>query len=388
MSRPRANRDMISPGATIGILGSGQLGRMMAIAAKHMGYRVHIFCPTHDSPAGQVSDLQVEADFDDEVALESFARHVDVVTVETENIPVKTLEFVSQWAPAFPGLETLRVSQNRRHEKQFFQDNDIPTCRFAIIDSVDELEKLDATMFPLVLKTVTGGYDGKGQVVVTEPGGIQAAWDELQADTAIAEKFIEYDYEFSVIGARSSNGEVTVYPSIRNDHRNHILDLSIMPSGLEESIEKEASGYVAQMMERLDSVGVLTVEFFKSGAQILVNEIAPRPHNSGHLTIEANMTDQFEQHVRCVCGMALGSTEQLTPAAMANLLGCEWADGEPDWQKATSLPNVKLHLYGKGVPQPARKMGHITAMAASAQLASEIALDSRKRLRLDAVASS
>lgn len=371
---------VIPPGSTIGILGGGQLGRMMSIAAKQMGYRVHILSPSHDSPAGQVSDLEVQASFDDLDAVEAFAKHVDVITIETENIPLDTLAAAAKHAPAFPGRQALTVCQNRGLEKQFLAENDIPTGGFQVVRSHEELKKACQNLMPGVVKTTTGGYDGKGQVVISSPDDIEKAWSELKADEAILEEWIDYDFEFSVIGVRNSSGLVTAYPSIRNEHRDGILDVSISPSGLPRQVEVEATRIVYDIMIRLESVGVLTVEFFYRNGQVLVNEIAPRPHNSGHLTIEGHFTSQFEQHIRAICGLVAGSTRQIKPVAMANLLGNEWSSGQPKWHFGLCLPNTKLHLYGKGVPDTGRKMGHLTSMANAPEDAREHVLAARKLL--------
>lgn len=354
---------VVPPGSTIGILGSGQLGRMMSIAAKSMGYRVHIFSESQDSPAGQVSDLEVIADLLNLEAVESFAKQVDVVTVETENIPIPTFEAAGQFAAAYPGAETLRVSQNRTEEKQFLARHNIPTCEFAIVRSLEELQSACQSLMPSVLKTTTGGYDGKGQAIIRSSADVDAAWSDLKATEAILEQWIEYDFEFSIIGARSSSGEYLSYRSIRNDHQNQILDVSSSPSGLSLEAEDAASQIVLKIMEQLGTVGILTVEFFYQDGKVLVNEMAPRPHNSGHLTIEAHATSQFEQHVRAICNLPLGSTEQLVPAAMANVLGDLWSEGDPRWHAAVAIPNTKLHLYGKVGSEIGRKMGHLTSFA-------------------------
>ena len=382
MTNKPGQPDIISPGSTIGILGSGQLGRMMAVSAKQMGYRVHIFSTSLDSPAGQVADLEFQAELEDLEAMEDFARDVDVLTVETENIPTRSFNVASKFAPSFPGSRTLEVCQNRGLEKQFLADNDIPTPQFRVVHSLEELRESCQQLFPGVLKTTTGGYDGKGQFVIRSQEDIDKAWDALKADEAILEEWIEYDFEFSIVGVRSSAGAVSAYKSIRNEHENGILDISVSPSGLPEEVNDVATKLTYTIMERLDSVGVLTVEFFYRAGQVLVNEIAPRPHNSGHLTIEGHATSQFEQHVRAVCGLTLGSTHQLKPVAMANLLGDEWSQGEPRWHQALWLPNTKLHLYGKAEPKPGRKMGHLTTFANRPEQAHEQVAATRNLLSM------
>ena len=370
----------VSPESTIGILGGGQLGRMMAIAAKHMGYRVHIFSTTGDSPAGQVADLEVVAAFTDLAAVETFAKNVDVITIETENIPTECLDVTAQFVPSYPGNKALAVSQNRALEKQFVADGGIPTAQFRIVKSLDELRDACKVIMPAVLKTTTGGYDGKGQAVIKSAADVEAAWAALGTGEAILEEWIEYDFEFSIVGVRGATGSSATYASIRNEHRNGILDVSISPSGLPVKVENIAANLVQQSMQQLGSVGVLTVEFFHRGGEVLVNEMAPRPHNSGHLTIEGHVTNQFEQHVRAICGLPLGSTDQLRPAAMANLLGDEWAGGQPKWHQGLSHPNTKLHLYGKEAPNLNRKMGHMTMLANDPEQAREQVLAARKLL--------
>lgn len=371
---------VITPGSTIGILGSGQLGRMMTIAAKQMGFRVHVFSPSHDSPAGQVADFEIQADYDDLKAVERFAKQVDVVTLEFENIPIETLEAAGRHVPVNPGIKALQTTQNRGREKQFLIDNEIPTCEFRIVRSLSELESACQEIFPAVLKTTTNGYDGKGQSVIRCRSELQSAWESLCCEEAILEELIDFDFEFSIVAARNSAGQFGAYPSIRNEHHNQILDVSISPSGLDGEASRQASQVAYRIMDRLDAVGVMCVEFFSRAGEILVNEIAPRPHNSGHLTIEGHATSQFEQHVRAVCGLPLGSTLQLSPIAMANLLGDQWDSGEPRWPLAMSMPNVKIHLYGKEVPESNRKMGHMTAISTSPKQAYEQIIAARNLL--------
>lgn len=374
------NLPTVLPGSTIGIFGSGQLGKMMTTAAKQLGYRVHVFSPDSDTPAGQVADREFQAAYDDLDAVEQFAKSVDVITLEFENIPVAALAAASKHVQVYPGDQALAIPQNRSLEKNFLSDNGIPTCEFRVVRTLEELKAAGQEIMPGVLKTVCGGYDGKGQFVIREAADIETAWETLKTEEAILEEFIEFQYEFSVIGARSANGQFAAYPSFRNDHHNQILDVSISPSGLEESLDAQGTQVVQQIMEALNAVGVLCVEFFYRDGQILVNEMAPRPHNSGHLTIEGHATSQFEQHVRAVCGLPLGTTAQVTPAAMANLLGDAWADGEPNWTACLGLPGVALHLYGKENPVAGRKMGHITAVAETIEEARRLAVAARDSL--------
>ena len=362
----------ILPGATIGVFGGGQLGRMFSVAAKKLGYRVHVFSPLFDSPAGQVADLEIQALHDDANAIEAFARHVDVITVEFENIPVEALELASQYATIRPNQSALSIAQNRLREKYFLQSNGFPVGKFSPIQSLSELKLACTDLMPAVLKTAEFGYDGKGQAIISESNECEQAWNKLQSDELILEDFIEFDLEFSVIGARGPSGANAIYAPIENEHRNHILHLSSCPANITFDAAKTAKEIVADIMDHLDYVGVLCVEFFycKDG-RILVNEIAPRPHNSGHLTIEANQTSQFEQQVRAVCGLPLGSPAQIKPGVMMNLLGDFWNDGQPRWDLGLCVPSVSLHLYGKEIPSPGRKMGHLTSIGDSIEQAKD-----------------
>ena len=365
----RSKSNPILPGATIGMLGSGQLGRMTAMAAKHMGYRIHVFSPDKDSPAGQVADVEIQAPYSDIAAVEAFAKQVDVVTLEFENLPVKTLEAAGRYAPVRPGIETLRTAQNRSLEKNFLKQHGIPTCRFEIVRSLTELSAAAECMLPAILKTTTDGYDGKGQVVIRDKSELETAWETLQTKEAILEAFVNYDFEFSVVAARNCAGQFAAYSAITNEHQNQILDVSYSPSNLSDELNATAVDTVGRIMQELNTVGVLCVEFFCCDGEALVNEIAPRPHNSGHLTIEAHVTSQFEQQVRAICGLPLGSTEQKMPAAMANLLGQRWSDGQPKWDKALAMPYVKIHLYGKANAVADRKMGHMVSLAPTVEQA-------------------
>lgn len=369
------------PGSVIGIFGSGQLGKMTATAAKEMGYRVHVFSPAADSPAGQVADVEVQGSYQDLAAIEKFAKQVDVITLEFENIPIQALDAASLHAPVHPGVETLKTAQHRATEKNFLLDLGVPTCKFEVVHSLEELQSACQKIMPAVLKTTSDGYDGKGQAVIRSADDAAEAWESLATKEAILEEWIDYDFEFSVVAARNAGGEFAAFRSFRNEHADQILDVSISPSGLSEATERAAEKVVSQIMESLQTVGMLCVEFFYRGGEILVNELAPRPHNSGHLTIEAHVTSQFAQHVRAVCNLKLGSTRQHTPAAMANILGDQWDNGQPRWHEALSVPGVKLHLYSKDVPKPKRKMGHLTAVSATAEEAREKVISSRSLLR-------
>jgi len=374
----------ILPGATLGVLGSGQLGRMFALAGRRLGYRVHVFSPDSDSPTGQVADREVVASYDDLHAIRAFARSVDVITFEFENVPAATAEAAAELVPVRPSGAALHVAQQRAREKGYLADHGFPVTPFARFESVDGLERaLAAIGTPAILKTASFGYDGKGQVRVDSPEQAREAWLAMARPEAILERFIRFERELSVVAARGVGGWVVTYGAIENTHENHILDTSVLPSAVSPGVEQQAIEIARGIMEAMDVVGVLCVEFFQApGGELLINELAPRPHNSGHLTIDASMTSQFEQQVRAICGLPPGSTDLLRPAAMANLLGDLWSGGEPDWPAALLLPGVHLHLYGKALPRPGRKMGHLTALASTPGDALALAVKARAALTL------
>jgi len=374
---------LILPGATIGVLGGGQLGRMFAMAARRLGYRVHTLAPEDDTPTAQVADVAVNAPYDDLDAVRRFARGVDVVTFEFENVSAAAAAAAEACAVVRPSGRALQITQHRVREKTFLADHGLPVTPFASVQSEAELQAaLERIGCPSVLKTSTLGYDGKGQTPIVAAGGATAAWDALGRRPAILEAFIDLDCEISVIGARGVAGEWSCFGPIENAHSRHILDVSVAPALVAPAVAADAVAATRSVMEALEFVGILCVEFFVArDGRLLINELAPRPHNSGHLTCDACRTSQFEQHVRAVCGLPLGSPELLQPAAMANLLGDLWEQGEPDWAAALTIPDVKLHLYGKTTPRPGRKMGHLTALAPTRDGAKALVLQARAALR-------
>ncbi len=372
----------ILPGAVIGVLGSGQLGRMFAIAARRMGYRVHTFSPDNDTPTGQVADREVQGAYEDLDSVREFARQTAVVTFEFENVPAATAAAAAIETFVRPEGAVLHTTQHRLREKTFLSRAGFPVAPFVAVRSEAELTAALATLgTPAVLKTAGWGYDGKGQIRIDAPEGAAAAWKKLAAAEAVLEAFIDYECEVSVIAARGLTGQFAHYDVIQNEHSRHILDVSLAPAMIPEALAREAVEIARGVLEQLDVVGVLCVEFFLTRqGRLLINELAPRPHNSGHLSFDACITSQFEQQLRAICGLPLGSTELLRPAAMANLLGDLWQHGEPRWEAACRFPDVKLHLYGKMGARPGRKMGHLTALAASGEQAAARVRDARRSL--------
>ena len=372
----------ILPGATLGVMGSGQLGRMFAIAARRMGYRVHTFSPEYDTPTGQVADKEVTAAYDDEQAVREFARGIAVLTFEFENVPSRTVEWAAAHCPVRPSGNVLHICQHRLREKEFLAGAGIPVAPFRRVESAAQLAAAAQEIgLPGVLKTAAFGYDGKGQRKLAPGDDLAAAWAPFEGAPAVLEKFIRFEREISVLVARGTDGAVTTWPVFENEHANHILDLTYCPARIPEATAQRARELAIQIATALELVGVLAVEMFlQADGQIIVNELAPRPHNSGHLTFDACITSQFEQQVRAVCGLPLGSTELLRPAAMANLLGDVWTPGEPNWAALLTQPAVKLHLYGKATAKPGRKMGHLTALAEDVETAAAHARSARALL--------
>ncbi|MDQ2746411.1 MAG: 5-(carboxyamino)imidazole ribonucleotide synthase [Acidobacteriota bacterium] len=370
----------IAPDATIGVFGSGQLGRMFAVEARKMGYRVHTFSPESDTPTGQIADFEIVAEYEDLDAVKKFAEAVDVVTFEFENVPFATVEKASEIVEVFPRGEVLHIAQHRLREKNFLSGNGFPVTVFRHIKTLGELKNAVAEIgAPAILKTAGFGYDGKGQARIKSVEDCETAFAEVGESEAVLEKFVDYEKEVSVVAARDFQGNFADYGVIENYHENHILDVSFAPAFVSENIKNEAIAIARGILETLEVIGVMAVEFFltKDG-KLLVNELAPRPHNSGHLTIDACVCSQFEQQLRAVCGLPLGSTEFYKPSAMANLLGDIWQNGAPNFARALADKNVKLHLYGKQEARAGRKMGHLTALAETAAEAVQIVRQARK----------
>ncbi len=375
------------------MLGGGQLGRMFIDAAHALGYRVHVLSPDADGPAGQVADLHTAVDYGDLPAIERFAASVAAVTYEFENVPAACAAACAAHAPVRPGQRVLEVAQNRVCEKNTLRKLGVPVGPFAPVSTLAELKAAAAELgCPAVLKTAGGGYDGKGQRVLRSPVDATYAWEDLGRVPCILEAFVDFEQEVSVVAARGVDGTTVCYGPIANTHRNHILDVSVVPSGASREVEDAAVGITRTIMDGLDVVGVLCVEFFQlgpnapGGERMLVNELAPRPHNSGHLTLDAYGVSQFAQQVRTVCGMPPAPPAPQGPAAMANLLGDLWPEGdagEPVWSTLGGQSpdtDLRLHLYGKAQARPGRKMGHLTACARTPHEAIRDVVEARAQL--------
>ena len=369
----------VLPGATIGMVGGGQLGRMFVIAAAQMGYEVCVFCHHEAEPAAQVTRHVITGRLDDHQRVEEFAARCAVITLEFENIPAATIEHCSRLAPTYPAASILAIAQDRWREKSTLRDAGLPVTPFAAVHDAASLREAGEELgWPMIVKTATSGYDGKGQQRVNAEAEAEAVpWES--SPRWVAEALIRFDRELSVIVARTPSGQTATYPVFENVHTHHILDTSVAPARIPSETARRAREIAVKAAETLDAVGLLCVEMFVSGDELKINELAPRPHNSGHLTIEGCHTSQFEQHVRAVCDLPLGSTGLVAGgAAMANLLGDVWLnDGGPDWSGALRIPGVRLHLYGKQEAKRGRKMGHLTATGEHPQEALERVLLAR-----------
>lgn len=350
----------LPPGSTIGILGGGQLGRMLALAAYPLGYKVHGFCPdAGHTPLAQVTDLYTRAAYEDADALKAFAETVDVVTYEFENVPAQTVEILDPLVPVRPNGPALAIIQDRLKEKTFLKESGIPTAPFAAIDSPDDFAKaLAVAGVPAVLKTRRFGYDGKGQARVRGEEGLTSGFAEIGRAPSILEGFVNFDREVSIVSARGLDGGVAVFPLTENEHRDHILHRSLAPAPASPKVLAAAEEMARTILKALDYVGVMAIEFFQAGEDLLVNELAPRVHNSGHWTIEGAVTSQFEQHIRAICGLPLGDASAAFLSEMTNLVG----DDAKDWPALVAEPGAHLHLYGKAEIRPGRKMGHVTRL--------------------------
>jgi 5-(carboxyamino)imidazole ribonucleotide synthase len=374
---------VINPPAMLGMLGGGQLGRFFVIAAHEMGYQVTVLDPDKNSPAGKIADVHLCANYDDAAALKQMAKTCQAVTTEFENVPAATLEQLSQTTTVRPSAQSVAIAQNRVLEKNFIKDAGLPVAPFVVIKQASDLPVDSDAIYPAILKVARFGYDGKGQARVKNQAEALAAFDAFKQEVCVLEHMLPLDLEVSVVLARDAQGNIAAFPTAENSHLNGILDVSIAPARCSEVVKANAQELAKKLAKELNYVGVLGVEFFVVGTRLIVNEIAPRPHNSGHYTIDACVTNQFEQQVRVTAGLPLGDAHLHSDAVMVNILGDSWVnDKEPDWQKAFAHPNLKLHLYGKHEPRKARKMGHFTVIGKDKEAVLNVARIARGELNI------
>lgn len=374
---------MILPPSMLGMLGGGQLARFFVIAAHEMGYRVMVLDPDKNSPAGLLADEHLCAAYDDQAALDRMARECVAVTTEFENVPAATLSALAQHVPVHPAASAVAICQHRVSEKNFLRDNGFPHAPYAEINAETDIPTEDAGLYPGILKVARFGYDGKGQARVRNHEEALAAFRNFKGEQCVLEKMLALDYEVSVVLARDAQGDVVPFPVAENIHRNGILDISIVPARGSAAVREQAQALARGVAEKLEYVGTLGVEFFVCDGQLFVNEMAPRPHNSGHYTIDACVTDQFEQQIRALCGLPLGDARLHSPAVMVNLLGDIWRAGEPAWNVLFEQLDLKLHLYGKHEARPGRKMGHFTVIGNDAEQVLTGAMNARARIKVE-----
>jgi 5-(carboxyamino)imidazole ribonucleotide synthase len=374
---------VILPGATVGVLGGGQLGRMFTLQARTMGYRVVVLDPNPHSPAGAVADRQIRAPYDDDHALSELGSCCAAITTEFENVPAAALDRLARSSLVRPPVEAVATAQDRIAEKTFLQNHGFATAAFQPVQNRRELIlALGEIPLPALLKTSRLGYDGKGQALVTSEESAVEAFEQLGNVPCVLEERVLLDCELSVILARGADGEIAAFPVSENRHRDGILETSVVPARISEKLAQEAQELATGVAEAMAYIGVLGVELFVArGGRLLINEMAPRPHNSGHYTLDACSADQFEQQLRTLCGLPLARPWLLSPVAMINLLGDLWSRGEPRWEEALKRPGVRLHLYGKGEARPGRKMGHLNCLAQNSDRALALALETRDALR-------
>ena len=358
-----SSQNVILPPAMLGMLGGGQLGRFFVIAAHEMGYRVTVLDPDKNSPAGKIADVHLCAAYDDVDALNKMAETCQAITTEFENVPAETLDTLAKSRTVRPSAKAVAIAQHRVMEKQFIRDAGIPVAPFVVVNGVNDLPADNDAIYPAILKVARFGYDGKGQARVSNQAQAAEAFQTFKGEQCVLEKMLNLDYEVSVVLARDASGNVAAYPTAENSHLNGILDVSIVPARAPKAIHDQAKSLAMKIAEKLEYIGVLAVEFFVSDGQLLANEMAPRPHNSGHYTIDANVTNQFEQQLRALVGLPLGEHRLHSQAVMVNILGDVWRNGaEPAWDKIFARSELKLHLYSKHEPRAGRKMGHFTVI--------------------------
>ncbi|MCF8177822.1 MAG: 5-(carboxyamino)imidazole ribonucleotide synthase [Sulfuritalea sp.] len=375
---------MILPPATLGMLGGGQLGRFFVIAAHELGYRVLVLDPDPQSPAGRLADRHLIAAYDDSDALNQMAESCAAVTTEFENVPADSLAYLSKFIPVRPGADAVAISQNRSNEKSFLKQHGFPHAPYADIREEADLMEANPGLFPGILKVARFGYDGKGQVRVGSREEALLAYRQTRSEHCVLEQMLPLDFEVSVVLTRDAAGVVKCFPTVENSHRHGILDVSIVPARTHGCLAGNAEELAEGIAQKMAYVGTLAVEFFIVRGQLVVNEIAPRPHNSGHFSLDACVTDQFEQQVRALAGLPLGEARAHSAAVMVNLLGDLWyqhdssQSHEPDWKQLLAIPNLKLHLYGKHHARPGRKMGHFTVIGKDAEQVQKSALAARR----------
>ncbi len=375
----------ILPPATLGMLGGGQLGRFFVSAAHEMGYQVWVLDPDKNSPAGQIAERHFCNNYDDYAALDAFAAGCAAITTEFENVPAATLDYLAKFVPVRPSATAVAICQERIAEKSFLRDNGLPHGPFTEIRGEDDIRNAPAELFPGILKVARFGYDGKGQATVNNHQEALLAFGHVKGEACVLEQRLKLDYEVSVVLARDEQGQVRCFPTGENEHTRGILDVSIVPARTSVCLRSDAEDVAARMADKLGYIGTMAVEFFVSQGRLIVNEMAPRPHNSGHYTIDACVTSQFEQQVRALCGLPLGESRAHSAAVIVNLLGDLWFEKgengehyrEPDWAKLYAVPNLKLHLYGKHHARPGRKMGHFTVIGENAEQVQSIARAAR-----------
>ena len=378
----------INAPAMLGMLGGGQLGRFFVTAAHELGYKVTVLDPDQNSPAGKIADVHLCANYDDAIALKQMTETCQAVTTEFENVPAATLEKLAETVTVRPSAACVAIAQNRVLEKNFIKQAGLPVAPFAVINAMNDLPADDSDLYPAILKVARFGYDGKGQARVKNLAEAQKAFAEFKQEICVLEQMMPLDLEVSVVLARDARGHIAAFPTAENSHLNGILDISIVPARCSEVVKANAQELAKKLAEKLDYVGVLGVEFFVVGKQLLVNEIAPRPHNSGHYTLDACVTNQFEQQVRALAGLPLGDSGLHSNAVMVNILGDSWfanakiISAEPAWNNALSHANLKLHLYSKHEPRKARKMGHFTVIGKNKQAVLNVALIARSELKI------
>jgi 5-(carboxyamino)imidazole ribonucleotide synthase len=375
---------VILPPAMLGMLGGGQLGRFFVIAAHEMGYKVTVLDPDSNSPAGKIADAHICAAFDDQAALLKLANSCAAITTEFENVPADSLSLLAKIKPVRPSAYSVAIAQHRVSEKNFLKQAGLPVAPFVVINQAEDLPADGEAIYPAILKVARFGYDGKGQARVSNRQEALTAFNAFEHEECVLEKMLKLDYEVSVVLARDAQGNVASFPTAENSHLNGILDVSIAPARGSDAISHQAQKLAIMVAEKLDYTGVLGVEFFVCDGELLVNEMAPRPHNSGHYTIDACITNQFEQQVRVLTGLPLGSAKQHSSAVMVNLLGDIWpsTDEAPAWLAALAQAQLKMHLYGKQAARAGRKMGHYTVLSANRDEAIKLAMQVRAELNI------